>query len=178
MKGSLFNHSQTPNISYTLDPDTESIRYTATRTVREGEELCIFYGHKLWFKPTDIEPDSSTLSENDDGWGGLSSISNEDDSDFDEMPHFLEGHPDEIIPEDQLPFVRMKLLEDEAEDELSSVRTGMSYILCVLSAYRKQMVEPAWVIDVPDPRHTNTLLKSVSIADCSPYVLTLTHPGG
>ncbi|KII86899.1 hypothetical protein PLICRDRAFT_66319, partial [Plicaturopsis crispa FD-325 SS-3] len=49
--GSLFNHSENPNVSFVLDPSSESIRYTTFRTVREGEELCIFYGHRLWFRP-------------------------------------------------------------------------------------------------------------------------------
>ncbi|OSX60029.1 hypothetical protein POSPLADRAFT_1086915, partial [Postia placenta MAD-698-R-SB12] len=47
--GSLFNHSSSPNVSYIIDTETESIRYTTIRAVTEGEELCIFYGHKLWF---------------------------------------------------------------------------------------------------------------------------------
>ncbi|KZS99472.1 uncharacterized protein LAESUDRAFT_622207, partial [Laetiporus sulphureus 93-53] len=47
--GSLFNHSQSPNVSYIINTKTESIRYTTMRRIETGEELCIFYGHKLWF---------------------------------------------------------------------------------------------------------------------------------
>ncbi|GJE88341.1 SET domain-containing cytidine deaminase-like protein [Phanerochaete sordida] len=140
--GSLFNHSRTPNVSYTLDPDTESIRYTTTRVIEEGEELCIFYGHKLWFEPTDIEDATREDDEPDDGWGGLSLVGNEEAEDEDPLAFLLDGDDEEIIPEDQLPFVRMKLIDDEAEDEPSAVIT-----------------EPAWVVDISEPRHTNTLLK-------------------
>ena len=48
--GSLFNHSDTlPNISYTLDKRNVSIRYTTSRDIAQGEELCIFYGHGVVF---------------------------------------------------------------------------------------------------------------------------------
>ncbi|KAH7922040.1 hypothetical protein BV22DRAFT_992990, partial [Leucogyrophana mollusca] len=49
--GSLFNHSSSPNVSYTTDSREDRIRYTTTRLVDQDEELCIFYGHKLWFEP-------------------------------------------------------------------------------------------------------------------------------
>lgn len=48
--GSLFNHSPTPNLNYTRDYNTGSIKYTTSREVQAGEELCIFYGTKLWFE--------------------------------------------------------------------------------------------------------------------------------
>ena len=48
--GSLFNHSDSlPNVSYTLDKRNVSIRYTTTKDVPQGEELCIFYGHGVVF---------------------------------------------------------------------------------------------------------------------------------
>ena len=51
MLGSLFNHSQTPNVSYNLDQDTQSIRFTTFRTISPGEELYICYGREedLWW---------------------------------------------------------------------------------------------------------------------------------
>ncbi|PCH39769.1 hypothetical protein WOLCODRAFT_67667, partial [Wolfiporia cocos MD-104 SS10] len=45
--GSLFNYSKKPNVSYTLDVSTESIKYTAICCIDKDEELCIFYGHNL-----------------------------------------------------------------------------------------------------------------------------------
>ena len=46
--------------------------------------------------------------------------------DEDPLASLLDGPDDEIIPEHQLPFVRMKLIDDEAEDEPSAVITGPS----------------------------------------------------
>jgi SET domain-containing protein len=46
----LFNHSATPNVSYTLHPETLTIHYQTTRPVAAWEELCICYGDKLWFE--------------------------------------------------------------------------------------------------------------------------------
>lgn len=50
--GSLFNHADPPNLKYTIDYLTESIRYETTRCIRQGEELTIWYGpaEKLWFE--------------------------------------------------------------------------------------------------------------------------------
>lgn len=78
--GSLFNHSEQPNVTYSLDVATDSIRYTAVRDVQEGEELCIFYGHKLWFDPVGSEYSSLREPEfaDSDGWGGLRRVLFED----------------------------------------------------------------------------------------------------
>ncbi|KAF7791412.1 hypothetical protein EIP86_002428 [Pleurotus ostreatoroseus] len=144
-KGSLFNHSKNPNVSYTLDHGTESIRYTTTRTIGEGEELCIFYGHKLWFQSAEGEEPEETVDEPDDGWGGLTGLQDEysrQDIHKEDVWPLLEGDPDDIIPEEQLPFTRIKLIDDEDEDIPEAVR-----------------LEKAWVVDIPDPRHTTTMLK-------------------
>lgn len=47
--GSLFNHSNNPNIDYRLDQDKQVISFFAAREIGCGEELCIFYGN-VWFK--------------------------------------------------------------------------------------------------------------------------------
>ncbi|KAH8976302.1 hypothetical protein BDL97_01G207200, partial [Sphagnum fallax] len=44
---SLFNHSATPNVSYTLHLETLTIHYRTTRPVAAWEELCICYGDKM-----------------------------------------------------------------------------------------------------------------------------------
>ncbi|KAJ1027755.1 hypothetical protein NDA13_003210 [Ustilago tritici] len=51
--GSLFNHHPTsPNVKYTLDHATHSIRYTTTRAIQAGEELAISYGSgRMWWEP-------------------------------------------------------------------------------------------------------------------------------
>lgn len=129
--GSLFNHSRTPNVSYTLDPSTESIRYTTTRVIRPDEELCIFYGHKLWFDPADGQDAADTVDEPDDGWGGLSGMQDDlSSTQVDEDWPLVQGDCDDIIPEEQLPFTRLKFIDDEAEDLLEAVKLRE----CLLSA--------------------------------------------
>ncbi|GMI48847.1 hypothetical protein TrCOL_g5990 [Triparma columacea] len=48
--GSIFNHSDPPNVDYRLDKVGMVIRYFAGRDVKIGEELCIYYGANLWFE--------------------------------------------------------------------------------------------------------------------------------
>ncbi|KAJ3505047.1 hypothetical protein NLJ89_g7617 [Agrocybe chaxingu] len=131
--GSLFNHSSSPSVSYSLDTKTDSIRYTTVRDVEAGEELCIFYGHKLWFSPADRNYTQIEEIEVEDGWGGLA-------ADVQITNPYEEGDQTEVIPENELPFVRLKQSPDEEDPE--SIRTIQ-----------------AWVVDVPDPRHITTLLK-------------------
>ncbi|KAI0771165.1 hypothetical protein BD413DRAFT_551498 [Trametes elegans] len=146
--GSLFNHSQRPNVSYTIDVATESIRYVTTRRVMPDEELCIFYGHKLWFAPVDAADSTvlETQEEMDDGWGGLASLNGEDEIDTEDgvlLGGFTEGEPDKSVPDNDLPFVRLKLTPEEEEEE-------------DMEAIRK---EEAWVVDLPDPRLAATMLR-------------------
>lgn len=125
----MFNHSQQPNVTYTLDPKTESIRYTTTRKIEEGEELCIFYGHKLWFDALDAGPSETQLEEPDDGWGGLAGVETPEDdaSVYDiQIAKYADGNPQQVVSEDDLPFIRIKLYRDDEEDELSAVRTRES----------------------------------------------------
>ena len=127
--GSLFNHSRTPNVSYTLDHETESIRYTTARAITKDEELRIFYGHKLWFEDADggtnvADAQATTEDQSGDGWSNLPHIGEEEAAE-EEEPEFLAGAPDEIIPEADLPFTRLKLLDDEEEDEVEAVRLGV-----------------------------------------------------
>ncbi|KAI0669195.1 cytidine deaminase-like protein [Trametes maxima] len=146
--GSLFNHSQRPNVSYTFDPASESIRYTTSRKVLPDEELCIFYGHKLWFDPVDAVDNTTVVpDERDDGWGGLASlnegVSDHEASLWDLYNQFQEGESGEDVPEEQLPFTRLKLTpEDEEEEDMDAVRK-----------------EDAWVVDLPEPRQAAIMLK-------------------
>jgi len=53
---SLFNHSSSPNINYVRDFEKSVIRFTASRAIQPGEELCICYAAdetKLWFINSD-----------------------------------------------------------------------------------------------------------------------------
>ncbi|GAA5824005.1 hypothetical protein JCM11251_003376 [Rhodosporidiobolus azoricus] len=71
--GSLFNHSSSPNVSYTLDPAQYTISYRAAKPISAGEELCIFYGHNVSFAgdAASAVPASPVI---DDGWGGLGGL--------------------------------------------------------------------------------------------------------
>ncbi|KAL1743623.1 hypothetical protein HDZ31DRAFT_83296 [Schizophyllum fasciatum] len=161
--GSLFNHSGAPNVSYTLDPATESIRYTTTRRVRPGEELCIFYGHTLWFDAVDAHTHARSAAEDapaaDDGFGGLAGLEMDgEDAGRSASPSgptdsgpsadailgrspYDDGRPDEeVLSDGDLPFVWLK--PPPEEEEPGSVRTIR-----------------AWVVDIPEPRLTGRALK-------------------
>ena len=60
----------------------------------------------------------------DDGSGGLSHLQDLLIQESQDEPYFLDESPDYFLVEEDLPFTRMKLLDDEAEDELSAVQTG------------------------------------------------------
>lgn len=125
--GSVFNHSEQPNVSFELEAKTESIRYTISRRIEAGEELFIFYGHKLWFEQHGQSSTTSTMvksSDPDDGWGGLGAI---DDSSTEEVNPFSEGNPNDVIPESELPFTRLKLVDDTEEDLPENIRTSTSF---------------------------------------------------
>jgi len=53
--GSMFNHSNKPNVGFQRDFDNKVIRYTTLREIQPNEELCISYGSNLWFP--DMEQD-------------------------------------------------------------------------------------------------------------------------
>ena len=121
--GSLFNHDQMPNVSFSLDHSTESIRYTTTRDVLPDEELCIFYGHKLWFEDANAAQSSSADPiDADDSWGGLGAMSGPDAT-GDESEE--DGDPSALVAEDDMPFTRVRITPDELEEEdMESIRTG------------------------------------------------------
>jgi tRNA-specific adenosine deaminase 3 len=63
------------------------IEYRTTREIGPGEELCIFYGHALWFVDRSAEKESGPQivglnlpgdvrsAAGDDHWGGLGALS-------------------------------------------------------------------------------------------------------
>ncbi|KAK0201687.1 cytidine deaminase-like protein [Desarmillaria ectypa] len=119
--GSLFNHSDPPNVTYEVDLTTDSIRYTTVRDIEPGEELCIFYGHKLWFQPVEFDSQATEGSEAEEALPMSANIQNYD-------------------AEDNLPFFKIKPPPDE--EDLASIRTIQ-----------------AWAVDIPEPRHTTSMLK-------------------
>ncbi|KAF7299058.1 Histone-lysine methyltransferase Set7 [Mycena indigotica] len=131
--GSLFNHSDTPNVSYTIQPDSDMIIYTTTRAIEQDEELCIYYGSKLWFQPAGQAHNTTNVAI-EDGWGGLSSLETTS------LPSFWEGNAGDMIPEKDLPFERFKPPpEEETPESIRSVQ--------------------AWVVDVPDAKEIGAMLK-------------------
>ncbi|CAK5269754.1 unnamed protein product [Mycena citricolor] len=139
--GSLFNHSESPNVSYTLDPATESIHYTSTRNISEGDELCIYYGSNLWFDATGSDQSHHQSPEPEDGWGGLLKLDLSAAEDADELEwHVPDGDESEVLPEEMLPFQRIKPLpEGETADTVRTIE--------------------AWAVDVPEERNLGPLLK-------------------
>ncbi|TEB39907.1 cytidine deaminase-like protein [Coprinellus micaceus] len=151
--GSLFNHADPPNVSFSLDPPTESIKYTTVHDIQPGQELCIFYGHKIWFTPSEGMNTPERPVTPEDGWGGLGLIEAADtmgvaeEGVMEAVPRnpYEGGDPDDTINEEDLPFTRFKPIPEE--EALESIRT----------------VE-AWVVDVPDPKHLGPLIKWIKQA--------------
>ena len=166
--GSLFNHAQRPNVSYTIDPATDSIHYTTSRRIYPDEELCIFYGHELWFDPLDVADGvlAEAVEERDDGWGGLCGVGDDENvsdiSGLSLFDGFVEGDPDRLVPEEELPFRRLKLTPDEEEEDMDSVRKGTS-VSDRPKMYLTAAAEEAWVVDLPNPRLAATMLKCVPL---------------
>jgi tRNA-specific adenosine deaminase 3 len=139
--GSLFNHSSYPNVTYVIDPVDECIRYTSTRTVNPEEELCIFYGHKLWFDPVDTAENSKPqvcLDQSDQSFLDILAI----DSEVDEVEPRDTGDPNDILESEALPFIWKKLQIDEEEESMADVMTMQ-----------------AWAVDIPDSKNIATMLK-------------------
>ncbi|KAF9021076.1 cytidine deaminase-like protein [Hymenopellis radicata] len=115
--GSLFNHSDVPNVSYELDHSTDSIRYITTRDIESGQELCIFYGHQLWFA------DANGSSQN----GAHVS----EDDEFSALPMIIENenNPEDIVAEADLPFTRLK--PPPEEEDMASIRTVHAWVVDV-----------------------------------------------
>jgi tRNA-specific adenosine deaminase 3 len=114
----LFNHSPTPNLNYTLDYNTGSIKYTTSREVQAGEELSIFYGTKLWFEESVSTGDHhSRLQENEDERDPFSEMM---DLDFGMDVEDL----GKVIPEEDLPFEALDMNNFVQEEDLESVRIG------------------------------------------------------
>jgi SET domain-containing protein len=76
--GSLFNHSNHPNVGYSVNHTLQTIEYrSGFQVISEGTELCISYGSKLWFENAE---QSSTLD----------NLSDEEDVDADATTTFLQ----------------------------------------------------------------------------------------
>ncbi|KAI9568605.1 hypothetical protein HD554DRAFT_2022042 [Boletus coccyginus] len=136
--GSLFNHAEDPNVSFSVDSARECIVYTSARTIQPDEELCIFYGHQLWFDPIDGAPSrTSNVHENTDPWGGLADIQGYTEDDVTSA-----SSDNDVVAEDDLPFTWKKLGLEKEEEKLGDIELFQ-----------------AWVVDIPDQTHTATMLR-------------------
>ena len=119
-------------MTFSIDTKSETIRFTTTRDVEGGEELCFFYGHRLWFTPSGSAPRSRhgvnahIDSETEEGcWKDFCELLAEEENVLDTNP-FSSGDPDDAVPEEELPFWRTRVTAtDDEEDQEDSVRTGM-----------------------------------------------------
>ena len=118
-------------MSFSVDIARERIVYTSTRAIQPDEELCIFYGHQLWFDPVDGPPSRTPDKlENADPWDGLADI---------------QGHVDDnvastssdrdIVAEDDLPFTWKKLALDKEEEQLGDIELGMHALRSIIDPY-------------------------------------------
>ena len=113
--GSLFSRSDTPNVSYSIDTATESIQFTTARAVEPDEELCVRYSP------------SPGLASEESGPDGSAELADEGLFTAETSNHVLQAtlDPNEILPDDDLPFTRVKLTSDEDDEETAeTVRTG------------------------------------------------------
>lgn len=135
--GSTFSHSEHPNTSYTLDPQTDGVRYVAARDIQPDEELCVFYGQDLWFSPVKFQGIKNKDHLNQENEHATSSLVVEVEADtWSEHPDdqeiknpYHEGDPNEIIPQEMLPL--MKLRPPPDEEDTQSIRTS-----CVIPSNR------------------------------------------
>jgi len=105
-------------LNYIREHNTDSIKYTTSREIQAGEELCIFYGADLWF-----EESVSTKNHHSQLW------ESEDEGDpFPKMIGLDFGmdveDPRKVIPEEELPFEALDINDFAQEEDLESVRTG------------------------------------------------------
>ncbi|KAF8840763.1 cytidine deaminase-like protein [Paxillus ammoniavirescens] len=147
--GSLFNHSGQPNVSFSIDSARECITYTSARTINPDEELCIFYGHKLWFDPVDDVVHTSNsqceipgINDEADPWGGLARIQGNTADVNAGTSTKLHKSIDELVEEEDLPFTWIKLSLQKEEEQIDDIELAQS-----------------WVVDIPEQKHIATMLK-------------------
>ena len=108
-------------MSYSVDVARDCIMYTSARAIQPDEELCVFYGHRLWFDPVDGPPcRNPDLDENADPWGGLADIQGHTDDDDANASSAVK----DIVAEDDLPFTWKKLGLEKEEEQLSDIELG------------------------------------------------------
>lgn len=106
--------------------------FISARAIQPDEELCIFYGHQLWFDPVDGPPSRALdLNQSNDPWGGLADIQGDTDD------HAVTASSDDsdIVSEDNLPFTWKKLGLDKEEEQLDNIELGNHIPLSTVNHY-------------------------------------------
>ena len=129
------------------------------------EELCIYHRPNLWFQPVGASQDERAYTDTspvvEDRWGGLSTVIGQVAETSNHVPS-KSPDPNEIVPDEDLPFTRIKLTSDEDDEEtLEAVRTGEPTLRVPTRLSDAQCKVQAWAVDIPDPRHTTTAVKYI-----------------
>jgi len=68
--------------------------------------------------------------------------------------------PGKVIPEEDLPFEALDINNLVQEEDLESVRVGqLNWRGFIAWSVADRQPVDAWVVDLPDPKHTATLLR-------------------
>lgn len=163
--GSLFNHSSSPNVTYSLDYSQYTISYRTAKSIKQGEELTIFYGHNVRFSGADdaAAEDNGLVEADaiDDGWGGLGGLdAPPPDPEAARLAQFKDLSPDElrqrdneVIPPTDPSFHWKKVTElldpEDAELSLSALPVcPLAYFASSLTLIVARAV-PCYAIDIP-----------------------------
>lgn len=136
--GSLFNHSASPNVTYSLDYSQYTISYRTAKPVQRGDELLIFYGHSVRFSHSDAAAPQDAQVEDvetaEDGWGGLGNLDSFDgkleqaDDDRARLAHLKSLTPEQLAERDEevvgpheaeFPWRKVTEIIDPEDAELS-----------------------------------------------------------
>ena len=114
-----------------IDTSSDTIRYMTTRVVRVDEELCIFYGHTLWFDPVEstpaIEKAIDISTEDNQAPDELDMLHNLSFSEINDDPKnpFIEGYRKDLIEDVDLPIIRISVTPEEEEDSEEKFMTSV-----------------------------------------------------
>lgn len=97
-----------------------TIQYTTTRDIDSGEEMSISHETKSLFNPAGTEAKVPATSEADDRRGGLTAV--DDENAEATVNPYTKGDQNEVILEEDLPFIRFKLPPEE--EDAQSIRTS------------------------------------------------------
>lgn len=142
--GSLFNHSASPNVTYSLDYSQYTISYRTAKPVQRGDELTIFYGHSVRFANSDAAASTDVQAEDaeaaEDGWGGLGNLDSFDgrleqaDDDRARLAHLKSLAPEQLAERDEevvgphepeFPWRKVTEIVDPEDAELSLSASGL-----------------------------------------------------